>query len=210
MILGMARNVGLTWTPAGFKVRCSVFRVSLTESSDLQLFHYDTCIPGPPYIRLTISHLEIFGFFGLARDIHERGFSTTQEVFNWVATSRFFNPHRLLPAVRGLKFKDGRKMHNEFLDYLDSLIASAESKKQLDVHAVQDEAPTSSGKKKGVDGSWVLGGCEDFYRRDEGSGSRWSRRQEWGLEGGDDQAERGREESIGVRVEGGDDLTQTR
>jgi hypothetical protein len=152
MILGMmARNVGLTWTPAGLKVRCSVFRVSLTESPDLQLFHYDTCIPDPPYIRLTISHLEIFGFFGLARDVHERGFTTTQEVFDWVATSRFFNPHRLLPAMKSLKFKGERKMHNEFLDYLDSLIVSAESKKQLDVHAIQDEALAFFGKKKEFD-----------------------------------------------------------
>jgi hypothetical protein len=143
----MARNVGLTWTPAGLKVRCSVFRVSLTESPDLQLFHYDPCIPDPPYIRLTISHLEIFGFFGLARDVHERGFSTTQEVFDWVATSRFFNPHRLLSAMKRLKFKGERKMHNEFLDYLDSLIGSAESKKQLNVHAIRDEALASFGKK---------------------------------------------------------------
>jgi hypothetical protein len=42
-------------------------------------------------------------------------------------------------------------MHNEFLDYLDSLIASAESKKQLDVHAIQDEALASFGKKKEFD-----------------------------------------------------------
>jgi len=135
MILGaMARTVGLTWTPAGLK-----------------LFHYETYIPDPPHIRLTTSHLEIFEFFDLAHDVHERGFTTAQEVFEWVATSRFFNPHRLLPAVKNLKFKGERKMHNEFLDYLNSLIASAELKKRFDVHAIQDEVLALFGKRKEFD-----------------------------------------------------------
>ena len=103
---------------------------------DLQLFHYDTYIPDPPYIRLTTLHLEIFGFFSPARDDHERGFTTAQEVSDWAATSLFFDPHRLLPAVKSLKFKGERKMHNKFLDHLDSLIASAESKKHLDAHVI--------------------------------------------------------------------------
>ena len=42
-------------------------------------------------------------------------------------------------------------MHNEFLDYLDSLIASAESKKRFDVHAIQDEALALFGKRKELD-----------------------------------------------------------
>ena len=72
-------------------------------------------------------------------------------MFDWVATSRFFNPHRLLPAMKSLKFKGERKMHNEFLDYLGSLIASEGSKKPLDVHAIQDEALALFGKKKEFD-----------------------------------------------------------
>jgi hypothetical protein len=118
---------------------------------DHQLFRYDTYIPDPPYIRLTTSHLEIFEFFGLARDAHERGFTTVQEVFDWVATSRFFNPHRLLPAMKSLKFKGERKMHNEFLNYLGSLIASEESEKRLDVRAIQDEALALFDKRKEFD-----------------------------------------------------------
>ena len=120
-------------------------------SSDNQIFHYDTYIPDPPYIRLTNSQVETFNFFGLDCDAHERGFTTAQEVFDWVATSRFFNPHRLLPAMKGLKFKGERKMHNEFLDYLESLIASEERKKRLDVHAIQDEALALFGKRKELD-----------------------------------------------------------
>ncbi|KAF9646700.1 hypothetical protein BDM02DRAFT_3254913 [Thelephora ganbajun] len=124
MILGvLARTVGLTWTVAGLK-----------------LFRYNTYISDPPYIRLTGSHHEIFEFFGLARGVHEQGFTTAQEVFDWVTTSRFFNPHRLLPAMKNLKFKGERKMHNEFLDHLRSLISSGESQNPLDVHAIQDEA----------------------------------------------------------------------
>ena len=42
-------------------------------------------------------------------------------------------------------------MHNEFLDYLDPLIAPAESKKRLDVHAIQDEALALFGKSKEFD-----------------------------------------------------------
>jgi len=135
MILGMlARIVGLTWTVGGLK-----------------LFHYDTYIPDPPYIRLTTLQLEIFEFFGLSHDGHERGFTTAQEVFDWVTTSRFFNPHRLLPAMKSVRFRGERKMHNEFLDYLGSLVASGEPKERLDVHAIQDEALSLFGKRKEFD-----------------------------------------------------------
>ena len=64
-----------------------------------------------------------------------------QEVFDWVTTSRFFNPHQL----------DERKLHNEFLDYFNSLVASAESKKHFDVHAIQDEVLVLFGKRKDLD-----------------------------------------------------------
>jgi len=116
-----------------------------------QLFRYDTYIPDPPYTHLTTSHLEIFEFFGLPHDVHERGFTTAQEVFDWVTTSRFFNPHRLLPATKSVKFKGERKMLNEFFDYLESLIASAESKTRFDVHAIQDEALALFGKREEFD-----------------------------------------------------------
>ena len=53
--------------------------------------------------------------------------------------------------MKSLKFKGERKMHNEFLEYLDSLIASAESKKRFDVHAIQDEALALFGKRKEFD-----------------------------------------------------------
>lgn len=51
----------------------------------------------------------------------------------------------------GVKFKGERKMFNEFLDYLRSLIASQGSRKRLDVHAIQDEALTLFGKRKEFD-----------------------------------------------------------
>jgi len=118
----------------------------LTEFPDLQPFHYDTYIPDPPYIRLTISHLEISKFSSPAHDDHERGFTMAQEASDWAATSRFFNPHRLLPTMKSLKFKGERKIHNKFLGYFDSLIASPESRKHLDVHAIQDEDLALFGK----------------------------------------------------------------
>ena len=100
---------------------------------------------------MTSSQDEIFKFFGLARDIHVRGFTTAQEVFDWVANSRLFNPHRLLPAVKGLKFKGERKMHSEYLDYLGSLVASAEPQERFDAHVIQDEALSLFGKRKEFD-----------------------------------------------------------
>ena len=96
MILGMlARVVKLTWTVAGLKVlRCHCFDIRLlTRPSAFSLRHLHPRLP--PYIRLTTSHLQIFEFFGLAYDVHERGFITAQEVFDWVTASRCFNPHRL-------------------------------------------------------------------------------------------------------------------
>lgn len=42
-------------------------------------------------------------------------------------------------------------MINEFSDYLGSLIASAESKKRFDVHAIQDEALALFGKREEFD-----------------------------------------------------------
>jgi len=53
--------------------------------------------------------------------------------------------------MKSLKFKGERKMHNEFLDYLGSLVASEEPKKRLDVHVIQDEALASFGKRKEFD-----------------------------------------------------------
>jgi len=135
MILGvLARIAGFTWTASGLK-----------------LFHYKTYILDPPSTHLTCSQPPIFEFFGLDFGVHERGFTTAQEVFEWVAGSRFFSPHRLLPATQGIKFKGERKMYNEFLDYLRSLIASGESKALLDVPAIQDEALSLFGKRKEFD-----------------------------------------------------------
>lgn len=116
-----------------------------------QLFRYETYINDPPHIRLSTSQPEIFEFFGLVRDVHDRGFTTSQQVFDWVATSRFFNPHQLLPAMKGCKFKGERKMYHEFLDYLGSLVAPAEPQSHLDIHAIQDEALSLFGKRKEFD-----------------------------------------------------------
>jgi hypothetical protein len=129
----------------------SEFEYSPTHTLVHQVSNYHTYIADPPNIRLTGSQLEVFEFFGLSHDAHERGFATAQEAFDWVTTSRFFNPHELLPAMKTLKFNGERKMHNEFLDYLGSLTASEEPAKRLDVHAIQDEALAHFGKRKEFD-----------------------------------------------------------
>lgn len=118
-----------------------------------QLLHYKTHIPNPPFTRLSTSQPDILKFFGLDRDAHAQGFTTTQEIFDWVAASRFFNPHKLLPALETIKFADKseKKLYHEFLDNLKSLVASAEPEKPFDVHAIQDEALSWLGKKKEFD-----------------------------------------------------------
>lgn len=135
MILGaLAKTVGFTWSTSG-----------------LSLSRYKTYIPNPPSTRLTTSQPEIFEFFDLPLDVHARGFATNQEVFDWAAGSRFFEPHKLLPAMKAFRFKGERKMYQEFVDYLKSLIASAKPQKFLDVSAIQDEALSLFGKRKEFD-----------------------------------------------------------
>lgn len=53
--------------------------------------------------------------------------------------------------MKGLKFKGERKMYTEYLDYLGSLVASAEPREYLSAQVIQDEALSLFGKRKEFD-----------------------------------------------------------
>ena len=53
--------------------------------------------------------------------------------------------------MKGLKFKGERKMYTEYLDYLGSLVASAEPRERLNAQVIQDEALSLFGKRKEFD-----------------------------------------------------------
>ena len=53
--------------------------------------------------------------------------------------------------MKGLKFKGERKMYTEYLDYLGSLVASAEPREYLSAQAIQDEALSLFSKRKEFD-----------------------------------------------------------
>lgn len=143
----LAETAGFAWSKRGLK-----------------LFRYETSIPNTPYGRLSTSQPEILEFFGLDHDAHAQGFATTQRIFDWVAASRFFNPHLLLPALKTIKYEDKseKKLYHEFVNNLESLVASAEPEKPLDVRAIQDEALSSFGKRKEFDDA-----VRDRYLREE-------------------------------------------
>ena len=139
-------------TPAGHRNMMDKPSHGHGMMASFQLFHYDTYIRSPVHPSNNLATLNIRILRSRSR-CSRMGIRHGPGKFDWVATSRFFNP---------------RKLHNEFLDYFNSLVASAESKKHFDVHAIQDETLVLFGKRKELD--------DACYRHDEGSRSHWNRR----------------------------------
>jgi hypothetical protein len=60
-------------------------------------------------------------FFGLSLDTWEQGFTTKLQVFEWVVTSRFFDPTYFKTKGEGIrKVKHDRKMYAEFAFWVES------------------------------------------------------------------------------------------
>ncbi|KAK7056812.1 hypothetical protein VNI00_002529 [Paramarasmius palmivorus] len=98
MILGLvAQNVGLAWGTNGLKYS-----------------H-----PPHPAIILCTSHDEIAAFFGLSMERWNAGFKTRAEVFEWVRTSRFFDPSYFQSGLQ--KVKQDRAMYFQFTKWADGL-----------------------------------------------------------------------------------------
>lgn len=59
-------------------------------------------------------------FFGLSVDTYNAGFKTKQAIFEWVATSRLFNPKYFQSKGTGFrKVKAERKMYAEFVEWVE-------------------------------------------------------------------------------------------
>ena len=74
--------------------------------------------------RLSSAYTKIFSFFGLSMQSYSDGFTTQLELFEWVATSSIFFPHRLPAPVSDAshyqgkkKKKDIRPMYQNFLKF---------------------------------------------------------------------------------------------
>ncbi|KAF7327843.1 hypothetical protein MKEN_00364100 [Mycena kentingensis (nom. inval.)] len=71
-------------------------------------------VPHAPF-DLSDSMDEIIAYMGLSMERWRAGFATKREVFEWVATSTFFDPTTFRAESHGIKkVKPGRKMYAEF------------------------------------------------------------------------------------------------
>lgn len=117
MILGLiARNNGLRLGTNGLKVNLSIYPLEITTDKLVQLFD-----PPNRAFELSASFTEILPFFGLSMDTWKQGFQTKLQVFEWVVTSRLFDPTSFRTAGDGLtKVKADRKMYAEFTSWVSS------------------------------------------------------------------------------------------
>ena len=117
MMLGLiARNVGLSLGSKGLKV-----------CSPLSTLIYHACptideidkIPDPPNPPFDLSESinDIARFFGLSLGVHNAGFKTNQEIFEWVTTSRLFDAESFRSDVK--KVKPGRKLYGDFVEWVE-------------------------------------------------------------------------------------------
>lgn len=110
MILGMlARTNGLRLGTNGLKV------VAPHEAEAL-----------PPAFQLSESFSDILDFFGLSMNDWKIGFTTKQAVFEWVASSRLYDPRRVKePSDSGReKTLRDREMYQAYIEYTRNLLHS--------------------------------------------------------------------------------------
>ncbi|KAF9267441.1 hypothetical protein L218DRAFT_920302 [Marasmius fiardii PR-910] len=132
MILGIcAMNVGLHWGVHGLRVGLDLY-------------------PHPPHrpIVLSTDHHEILNFFGLSFDRWSSGFLTKEEVFQWVASSRLFDPHRFKSA--GMKVKQVRNMYYEFIQWVRDITADSLPISQMSLDIDKDPGSETSDRRERV------------------------------------------------------------
>jgi len=83
--------------------------------------------PNPPF-DLSESFDDIMRFFGLSLSTYNAGFKTKQAVFEWVATSRLFDPKHFRSEGTGFrKVKPERIMYAEFVKWVEKQRNTLES-----------------------------------------------------------------------------------
>lgn len=100
----------------------------------------------PKSFPLSESFDDILPFFRLSMDRWNAGFSTQHEVFEWVATSRFFNPSRIPSFSKARTAKD-RKMYLSFFEWAKQR-ASENDAPLPTIQAVVEEALDAFGKRE--------------------------------------------------------------
>ncbi|KAF6755919.1 hypothetical protein DFP72DRAFT_1118832 [Ephemerocybe angulata] len=107
MMLGLiTRNIGLRLGEHGLKLPVSQHQpLMLSDSFD-----------------------EILPFLGLDKGTFDKGFRTKEEVFEWVASVRFFDPRFFRSSGEGItKVKQDRKMYREFVQWVNEHNQKADS-----------------------------------------------------------------------------------
>lgn len=110
--------------------------------------------PRPPNspILLSDNFEEIISFMGMSMDTWKAGFSRKIEVFEWIATSKFFDPEALRSGNKSKKVKEDRKMYHEFVNWsINKLgteaIAMVPSIQELE-HKAREEALDYFGERE--------------------------------------------------------------
>ncbi|KAI0785256.1 hypothetical protein C8Q75DRAFT_686109, partial [Abortiporus biennis] len=138
MIVGLiCRSIGLSFSSNGLRVQKIIIESQFSD-------------PLPTYPQITF-HLskdfpDILSFLGLSLDRWKQGFATQSDVFQWVASSPYFDPRLLSRADTAnnarRKARDARPMYQNFLKYVRS-IAGTSNNGDTQVH------DPSSVKEKG-------------------------------------------------------------
>lgn len=115
MILGLlAKNNGLRLGLKGLEVCCFTLAV---ENIIIFLQIVD---PPNPSFQLSDSFDDISRFLGLSMHIYDKGFQTKREIFQWVASCRYFDPYLFQTKGEGIKkVKGDRLMYAEFVDWVE-------------------------------------------------------------------------------------------
>ncbi|TDL23208.1 hypothetical protein BD410DRAFT_747250 [Rickenella mellea] len=71
----------------------------------------------PPSFHLSSNFHDIMPFYGLSMDTRMKGFNTQESVFEWVSTSRFYDPRRLSDPKGRENERKRRSMYQAFLGY---------------------------------------------------------------------------------------------
>lgn len=127
MILGsIARSLQLSLGHSGLRVSSSfTYHVCMRVHYCLQLASPLPTAP-PLAFRLSSSFPQILTFFELSIDQWTEGFATQLEIFEWLASSPFFDVQRLSPS-RGsdtapssakYRVRDARPMYQHFLEFV--------------------------------------------------------------------------------------------
>ncbi|KAK7469212.1 hypothetical protein VKT23_003701 [Stygiomarasmius scandens] len=115
----------------------------------------------PPHARLCLTDDfdEIARFFGWSVKTRNAGFKTRREIFQWVATSHFFNSARFRSHGEGIsKVKPQRSMYSDFVEWANKLrgssASSTDGERKENIASARGKALEYFSKKDEVESRW--------------------------------------------------------